>query len=153
MPTFHRANTTCRAHPQRRLQLDAAVLGTSSPSSLLLGLHCLMITFTLQDREISPSQYFGILTSEPQRSHRSDLKSKINKKKNQTSNIRTASASIKVRRKSLANERTRLRALKLSVMTCVLLSSTPASPDPQYNYNVSLNPCVVTSNIGQDNHT
>lgn len=41
--------------------------------SALLGLHHLMITFTLQDREIFASQYFGILTCEPQRSHRSDL--------------------------------------------------------------------------------
>lgn len=48
--------------------------------SLLLGLHHLMITFTLQDREIFASQYFGILTSEPQRSHRSDLKIKLKKK-------------------------------------------------------------------------
>lgn len=58
--------------------------------SLLLGLHHLMITVTLQDREIFASQYFGILTSEPQRSHRSDLKIKL-KKNIQISNIRTAS--------------------------------------------------------------
>lgn len=52
----------------------------------------------------------------------------------------------------MPNQGRRLRALKLSITACPILSSTPASPDPQHNYNVSLNPWVVTSNIGQCNN-
>lgn len=75
------------------------------------------------------------------------------KKKIQICITWTASAWIKVRRKSMPNQGIRLRALKLSITACPTLSSTLASPDPQYNYNVSLNPWVVAGNISQCNNT